>query len=153
MPLESRSRPIGDTSRVSFKTLRPCVPTVKSQIDQVVADTNTWEQAAVFRLEESHSVQSYARNDHLELSIPYEFLGTPHSYFPDFLVRLSNGLSLLLEIKGEEDERDRAKHQAARRWVLAVNRWGREGQWGFAVCRDPQQLRALLATLATATLG
>ena len=47
------------------------------------------------------------------------------------------------EIKGQEDEHDRAKHQAARRWLSAVNRWGREGQWEFMVCRDPQQLGAM----------
>ena len=102
----------------------------------------------MFRLEQSPVVVSYARNDHLELSVPYEFLGTPHAYFPDFLVRLTNGLSILLEIKGEEDERDRAKHQAARRWVSAVNRWGREGRWDLVVCRDPQQLGGTLAQLA-----
>jgi len=147
LPVLNRSHPIGDTSRVSFKTIRPCVPTVRSQIDQVVADTNTWEQAAVFRLEQSPVVASYARNDHLELAIPYEFLGTSYAYFPDFLVRLTNGLSILLEIKGEEDERDRAKHQAARRWVSAVNRWGREGQWEHVVCRDPQQLGEMLSGL------
>ena len=42
LPLLSKSRPMGDTSRVSFKTVRPCVPTVKSQIDQVVSDTQSW---------------------------------------------------------------------------------------------------------------
>lgn len=55
---------------------------------------------------------------------------------------------MLLEVKGEEDEQDRAKHQAARRWVSAVNHWGREGRWEFVVCRDPQQLGALLTRLA-----
>jgi len=145
LPLLNKSRPMGDTSRVSFKTARPCVPTTKSQIDQVVADTQSWEQAAVFRLEQSPFVAAYARNDHLELSIPYEYLGTPSSYYPDFVVRLVNGHHVLLEIKGEEDERDRMKHQFARQWVSAVNRWGRASQWSLLVCRDPQQLGTLLA--------
>lgn len=149
LPLLNRSQPMGDTSRVSFKTVRPCVPTVKSQIDQVVADTGTWEQAAVFRLEQSQLVASYARNDHLELSIPYEYLGISHAYYPDFVLRLSNGTHVLLEIKGEEDERDRAKHQAARRWVSAVNRWGREGIWNLLICRDPQSLGNELARVAS----
>ena len=35
--------------------------------------------------------------------------------------------------------------QAARRWVAAVNNWGRLGAWDFAVCRDPQSLPRLLA--------
>lgn len=129
----------------SFKTIRPCVPTTKSQIDQVVSDTTSGEQAAVIRLEHSPAVVSYARNDHVELSISYEYLGTPHSYFPDFLVLLVSGVSVRVEIRGMEDEQDQAKHQAARRWVGAVNRWGREGQWAFVVCRDPQQLGPALA--------
>lgn len=99
-------------------------------------------------IEHSDLVSSYARNDHLELAIPYEYLATPHSYFPDFLMRLTNGCSVLLEIKGEEHEQDRAKHQAARRWVSAVNHWGREGRWEFIVSRDPQQVGSMLANLA-----
>jgi type III restriction enzyme len=35
---------------------------------------------------------------------------------------------------------DRAKHQAARRWVSAVNNWGQLGRWDFHVCKDPQML-------------
>lgn len=141
MPRLNRYKPIGTTGEVNFKTTRPCVPTIRSHINQVVADTNSWEQAAVFRLEQAKDlVAFYARNDHLELSIPYEYLGIAHSYFPDFVVRLTNGATLLLEIKGEEREKDRAKHQAARRWVSAVNHWGQLGRWSFLVCRDPQQL-------------
>lgn len=147
LPLLNRSRPMGDTSLVSFKTVRPCVPTTRSEIDQVVADTDSWEQAAVFRLEQSPRVAAYARNDHVELAIPYEYLGTSSTYYPDFIVRLTNGVHVLLEIKGEERERDRAKHQAARRWISAVNRWGRAGHWDLLICRDPQQVGQQLAEL------
>jgi len=141
MPRLNRYKPIGTTGEVNFKTTRPCVPTIRSHINQVVADTNSWEQAAVFRLEQAKGIVSfYVRNDHLELSIPYEYLGIAHSYFPDFVVRLTNGMTLLLEIKGEEREKDRAKHQATRRWVSAVNHWNQLGRWDFLVCRDPQQL-------------
>ena len=34
-----------------------------------------------------------------------------------------------------------AKHQAAKRWVSAVNHWGRLGEWDFLVCLEPQTLR------------
>ena len=33
---------------------------------------------------------------------------------------------------------DRAEHQAAQRWIKAVNNWGQLGQWDFHVCKDPQ---------------
>jgi type III restriction enzyme len=66
---------------------------------------------------------------------------------PDYLVRLTNGVTLILELKGFEDEQDRAKHQAAQRWVSAVNHWGQLGRWQFHVCRDPQMLGRELAWL------
>ena len=47
---------------------------------------------------------------------------------------------MVLEIKGKSYEDTDAKHQAARRWVSAVNHWGMLGEWDFLVCREPQQL-------------
>ena len=40
-----------------------------------------------------------------------------------------------------------AKHQAARRWVSAVNHWGRLGEWDFLVGRNRQSLGRGLSTL------
>jgi type III restriction enzyme len=74
------------------------------------------------------------------LTIQYEYFGVPHNYEPDFLVRLKNGVTLLLEIKGQEDNRDRAKHDAAQRWVTAGNNWGKQGIWALHVCRNPNVL-------------
>jgi type III restriction enzyme len=96
-------------------------------------------------------VTFYARNDHLGLAIPYEFMGVSHDYEPDFLVRLANNLTLLLEIKGYEvhnAEQTNSKHNAARRWVRAVNNLGEFGRWDFLVCRDLDKLRPSLAASA-----
>ena len=144
LPLLNRYRPIADTSIVDFKTVKPCFPTVKSHIDQVAADTNSWEQAAAFALEASNAVRAYARNDHLDFVIPYEYRQLARSYLPDFLVSLVDGSTLVLEIKGQEREEDREKHEAASRWVDAVTNWGRLGRWRFAFCRDPQTLGDLV---------
>lgn len=141
LPILNRYKPIGSTAEVRFKTIRPCYGTTLSHLNQVVLDTETWEQSAAFRLEQSRkAVAFYARNDHLEFVIPYEYLGVSHVYIPDYLVRLTNGVTLILEIKGFEEDQDRAKHQAAQRWVSAVNHWGQLGKWDFHVCRDPQML-------------
>ena len=65
----------------------------------------------------------YARNDGLGLTIPYEWYNVDRSYEPDYLVRLapsvegSPSLTVVLEIKGLLTEEDKAKHEAARRWV------------------------------------
>ncbi len=75
--------------------------TTKSHINLVVQHSD-WEAQAAQTLDACDLVKCYARNDHLGLVIPYEFMGTEHSYEPDFLVRLVNDLNLLLEIKGYE---------------------------------------------------
>lgn len=49
-------------------------------------------------------------------------------------------------MKGAEFDMDHAKYQAARRWVSAVNNWGRLGKWDFMVCKDPLALPGMLAS-------
>ena len=143
LPRLNRYKPIGSSASVHFKTVKPVQVTEASHINFVACDTDTWEQAAMFQLEklaQEGIVLSYVRNDRLEFNIPYEFYGNPQVYEPDFIVRLKNSVHLVLEIKGQSREENEAKHQAARRWVTAVNHWGRLGKWDFLVCRDPQRL-------------
>jgi type III restriction enzyme len=150
LPVLNRYKPFGTTAEVDFITTRPCHGTQKSHVNQVVLDTRTWEASVAFRLEASDAVERYVRNDHLGLLIPYEFQGVDHTYEPDFIVRLRTGLNVLLEVKGFEDARTTARHQAARRWVAAVNNAREHGQWCFHVCRDPQMLEKKLEFLETA---
>lgn len=153
LPLLNRYQPIGTTADVNFKTTRPVHATVHSHIDHVVLDTETWESTVAFRLEQCVSqgmVRFYARNDGLGLVIPYEYMGVAHNYGPDFLVRLNLeavDFTLLLEVKGYEDDKTKAKHGAAKRWVAAVNNWGKLGQWDFHVCRAPEMLEREIAHL------
>jgi len=48
--------------------------------------------------------------------------------------QLAEDVTLLIEGKGKKDEKDDAKWTAARRWVAAVNAWGKLGRWEHAVC-------------------
>ena len=150
LPRLNRYRPIGSTGSVHFKTVKPVQATIASHLNHVACDTGTWEQAAAFRLEKLAKdglVCCYARNDHLEFNIPFELYGTPRAYEPDFIVKLANGVHVVLEIKGRTHDDTDVKHQAARRWVAAVNHWGRLGEWAFLVCRNPQSLDGALASL------
>lgn len=147
LPRFNRNRPVGSTADVNFKTVRPCVATTHSHINQVAADTQSWEQIAAFHLESAATrgwVKFYARNAGLGFTIPYDYLGGEHAYEPDFLVRLSNDSTLILEIKGAVTDQDRAKHEAALRWRDAVNNWGEQGRWEFQVCYDPQEVERVL---------
>jgi type III restriction enzyme len=140
LPVLFKYEPVSSTANVQFLTKRAVFATQRSHINYVVADTQTWESSAAFRLEQSRAVTFYARNDHMDFRIPYEYQGIDHNYEPDYLVRLKNDTTLILEIKGYEDDQDKAKHNAAKRWVSAVNNWKQLGRWDFHVCRNPQLL-------------
>ena len=151
LPLIERFRPLGSTSEVLFRTVRPCVGTTKSHISHVVLDAPIWEHSVAYQLERMPEVIAYARNDHLDFTIPYEWQGVRREYRPDYLIRLRrrNGdeLKVILEVKGFETEQDRQKEAAARRWVRAVNHHGELGVWAFLVCRDPRHLKQALEKL------
>jgi type III restriction enzyme len=146
LPLLNRYKPVGTTAEVDFKTTRPCFAIQHSHLNQMVADTATWESSATFKLEQlaqRQVVRFYARNDNLGCVIPYEYMHVEHSYEPDFLVRLNvpgKEVRVILEVKGYADDRTQQKHQATQRWLAAVNTWGKLGTWDFHVCRNPQTL-------------
>ena len=144
LPRLERFRPRGATHEVLFRTSRASRQTIKSHVSHVVLDTKTWESSATFQLEQSGLVKAYVRNDHLDFTIDYEFNGSQHTYLPDFLVKLKSGTTLILEVKGYEDEQTRAKHEAAKRWCAAVSAWGEMGEWKFDVCRDPKTIKEIL---------
>jgi type III restriction enzyme len=152
LPRIERFRPRGSTAEVGFRTGRDVRGTVKSHISHVVLDTATWEASAAFYLEASPLVEAYARNDHLDLTVPYEHGGAQHSFLPDFVVRLTDGTRLLLEVKGMEAEQDRQKYEAAKRWCEAVSNWGELGRWEFRDCRRVADLPKILAEVAGAQL-
>jgi len=144
LPRLERFRPRGSTSEVLFRTAKSAKPTIKSHVSHVVLDTKRWESSVAYYLEQSDLVHSYVKNDHLDFTIDYEFGGSQHIYLPDFLVKLKNGITLILEVKGYEDEQSRAKHETAKRWCEAVTRWGQMARWEFVVCREPNLLRSIL---------
>lgn len=148
LPILNRYKPVGTSAAVDFFTTRSCHGTQRSQVNLVVLDTQRWERSACFYLESSNAVKYYVRNDHLGLSLPYQYREVTHSYEPDFIVRLKNGVNVLLETKGYKRQHESLKSEAAKRWVAAVNNWNRErlgepeqqGRWAFHVCEDPQRL-------------
>lgn len=155
LPVIERFRPIGSTSEVLFRTSRPCVGTTKSHISHVVLDAPVWEHSVAYQLERTPEVVSYARNDHLDFTIPYEWQGVKHEYRPDYLIRWrcpdGREIKVILEVKGLETEQDRQKKIAAHRWVRAVNNHGEFGKWVFCVCNDPQKVRETILGAITKT--
>ena len=136
--------PIGSTRYMrTWYTTKPNLPTVRSQISHVVGDS-AWEGHAANVFETSNNVVSYVKNDHLGFQIYYMWNGSRRRFLPDFLVRLKNGKTLVLEIKGVDDDQNRAKRAALATWVQGVNQKGGFGVWTQAVAFAPSQIPDLL---------
>jgi type III restriction enzyme len=147
LPIYDTTQPEGSTRYVSFSTRKPFYDTKKSHVNRVVCDSD-WERSTAKALDKHPAVRSFVKNDHLDLRIEYRYEEETRNYLPDFVVSLTktdgSELMLILEVKGEEDNRDRAKYSFAESWVAAVNRDGKQGRWAFAVTRDPGEVNMVL---------
>lgn len=148
LPALDEYQPIGSTDGLNYSSpTDKCVPTEKSHISHAVCDSGL-ERKMCAVLDSHRLVEAWVKNHRLYLEVPYLYFGTSYRYRPDFVVRLTNGITVLLEGKGDPDEKDDAKQTAARRWVEAVNAWGALGTWVYAECRDAAALATQLAKLA-----
>jgi type III restriction enzyme len=143
-PVFDEESPIGSTRNMcTWYTTKVCHPTRRSQISHMLADSS-WEQYAANALEKSDKVSAYAKNDHLGFQIYYLWNGARRRFIPDFLIRLANGKTLVLEIKGQDTEQNRAKRAALDTWVKAVNEKGGFGTWCSDVAFEPAQIHDII---------
>ena len=143
-PVFDEENPIGATGRMrTWYTTKPCFVTQKSQISHLVGDSS-WEGHAANVFETRKEVVAYAKNDHLGYQIYYLWAGSRRRYIPDFIVRLSNGRMLALEIKGTDGPQNRAKREALSEWVRAINEAGGFGHWAWDVAFRPSDVQDLI---------
>lgn len=143
LPRYEKGRERGSTADVDFWTSKPVKEVVRSHLNYVVADTKQWEQAAAYHIDGHRRVAAFVKNQGLGFAVPYLHDGAGHDYIPDFIVRLDNGLRLILETKGH-DELEEVKTQAAQRWVDAVNADGTFGEWRYEIVHDMNAIPMLL---------
>ena len=147
-PVFDEEYPIGTTAAMrTWYTTKPCEATTKSQISHVVVDS-TWEQYTANVLETSNLVAAYAKNDHLGFQVYYLWNGSKRRFIPDFIIRLVNGKTLVLEIKGEDSDQNRAKRAALEVWVKGVNAKGGFGVWCWDVAFEPAKVHDIIAAHA-----
>ncbi len=144
LPALDEYQPIDSTEFKNFNSpTDKCVPTQKSHISHAMCDSGL-ERKICAVLDRDDNVVSWVKNHKLYLEIPYQYFGNTYRYRPDFIVRLSNGKTLLVEGKGVATEQDDAKTTAARRWVQAVNNWGQLGIWDYELVFDANDLPEVL---------
>ncbi|MFC2065231.1 restriction endonuclease, partial [Chloroflexota bacterium] len=138
------NRPIKSTGDMfTWYTSKPSEYTNKSHINRVVLDS-TWEATEAYELDRNEKVAAWVKNDHLGFMIYYVYQGVPHIFYPDFLIRLRNGKTLILEVKGVDNQQNRTKREFLDEWVRAVNSHGGFGQWTWDVSFNPGDLKEIL---------
>jgi type III restriction enzyme len=128
-----RERPLRSTGDMpAWYTAKPCEHTKRSHINLCVYDS-TWEAAEAFILDHDDNVAAWVKNEHLGFEVVYIWQGGVHKYRPDFLIQLRHGVKLVLEVKGNDTQRDRTKRSYLAEWVEAVNEHAGFGRWAWDV--------------------
>lgn len=145
--------PIFDTERtirttgdmLPWYTGKPCEHTQRSHINMCVFDSR-WEASEAFELDRNKElVAAWAKNDHLGFEITYSFKGIIHKFRPDYLVRLTNGKILVLEVKGQDNQEQRTKREFLAEWIRAITGHGGFGTWAADVSHQPTDIHEILA--------
>lgn len=147
---ESQERPVvaagaagmRSTRTVDYYTGKELHEARKCHLTAAVFDSD-WERQAAELLDNHTSVRAWVKNDRLGLAVPYRKDGIARKYFPDFLIELTDGQRVLIEIKGQPGDAD-LKKAAAERWCRAVNNDGRFGRWRYELCYGAHELQAVL---------
>lgn len=144
-PVFDPEKPIGSTREMrTWYSSKGNQTTVRSQINRVVGDSS-WDIYAANIFDTHALVTAYAKNDHLGFQVHYLWGGSKRRFLPDFIIRLANGKTLVLEIKGEDSPQNVAKRDALKLWVNALNAKGGFGAWCWDVAFKPAAVHDILA--------
>lgn len=142
IPVFDPVRPIRSTRNAfTWYTAKPTMPVAMSQISHLVVDSE-WEGRLGTALEQGRikDLVSWVKNDHIGFEINYVYQGEYHTYHPDFIIRMNGERYLLVEVKGQKTDKDKAKWAAAEEWIKAVNNTGKFGAWEFKVLEKPDDV-------------
>lgn len=135
------ARPVRSTATApAWYTTKPTQPVQKSQLSHIVIDSR-WEGLGLeFERDRIPGLQAWVKNDHIGFEIKYLWQGQLHTYYPDHIIKFEDNRYILLEVKGQKIEQDKAKWAAAEEWVRAVNANSNFGNWEFKALEDLKDL-------------
>ena len=143
-PVFDKEHPIRSTGDIrTWWTNKPCERFSKTHINFIPVDSS-WEYTSAKIISESSNVVAFIKNDHLNFSIFYNFQGVIHKYFPDFIVKMKDGSFLVLEVKGQDDDRNKTKQEFLKEWCQAVNKHGGFGTWKSAIAYNQNTIQKTL---------
>lgn len=143
-PVFDAERPIRSTSDMpTWYSSKPNVWHEKSHINYTVFDS-TWEANNANIINKHEMVRAFVKNDHLGFVIKYNYRGIIKNYYPDYIIELTNGDKLVLEVKGQDSDENRVKREFLNLWVKAVNETKRFGKWHWAVVFNSYEIHDVL---------
>lgn len=148
LPILNHYNRIISTKNVIGSTSRPVFATIRSHVNYVVADTESWEQLAAKTLEETPAVISYVKNAFLNFVIPYIKDNKERSYYPDFVayVQTPSGkkVNLIIEVTGLNTDKAEKRFYVENRWLPAVNAVREQlgmDEWAFLEIADARYFK------------
>ena len=124
----------------------------KSVFNRIIGDSRFELQFAEF-LEQCSDVVSYAKN-YLAVNFKLDYVkadGDISNYYPDFIVKLTDGRVVIVETKGQQDLDVPLKMDRLRQWCADINKVQTETDFGFVFVDDkgfekyqPMSFKALL---------
>jgi type III restriction enzyme len=140
-----RERPIRATGdMLPWWTSRRCGDARRSHVNFCVYDS-AWEANEAFAIDRHPEVAAWVKNDHLGFEVHYVFQGAVRKYRPDFLVRMIDGPTLILEVKGQDTSQDQTKREFLAEWAEAVSEQGGFGRFVWDVSHTPSDIADILA--------
>lgn len=109
----------------------------KSVFNRIVGDSHFELQFADF-LEQCSDVVSYAKNS-LAVNFKLDYVkadGNISNYYPDFIVKLTDGRVIIVETKGQQDLDVPPKMARLRQWCEDINEVQTETDFGFVFVDD-----------------
>ena len=133
----------GSSIHVNFTTSNPRryeTSEDKCHINYVIGQSD-WELHMAEALENSPRVLAYVKNQGLGFIVPYLVGSSSHRYYPDFIVKVDDGvegdpLNLVLEVKGWHDLDENLAEKINTMeslWIPGVNNLKKFGRWAFVV--------------------
>ena len=124
----------------------------KSVFNRIIGDSRFELKFADF-LEQCSDVVSYAKN-YLAVNFKLDYVkadGDISNYYPDFIVKLTDGRVVIVETKGQQDLDVPLKMDRLRQWCEDINKVQTETDFGFVFVDDkgfekyqPMSFKALL---------
>ena len=142
--ITDRERPVISTADMpAWWTTRPASEARKCHLNACPVDS-LWEVSGGYAFDSSEFVDSWIKNDHFGFVIWYFHEGQPRRYYPDFVLRLTNGVYVVVETKGDNNLLAQVKRKALQGWIKAVNSLGKWGKWYEILSINPTDLEGQL---------